>query len=301
MCAFAIVNWNLTKRDLFDLLASLLIVSWTCMAELRQILGGTRFQYWKGKHSVHATRFRTLNIERLESTVQTIIDVYCIINPAINYIFHVPSPKAYDIILINKSYSDWNVCLCMFNINYSHSPVICEGWHFNRMWKAVAASFQKREGFVHKTSLTTLLFIEISVPSQESERSCICVLGVSIVSRSTIFQFDFGIVPAVWYNPLVFYICHFMYILAAFVITCVIVLLYLNHRIPNVRWLTIHHYVLPDILDWWVVKKTNKKGFSWLIECLMQPIIIVKLYLGVRSKCFESTLTYFCSQRYFLC
>lgn len=141
LCAFVIVNWNLTKRDLFDLLASLLIVSWTCMAGLGQILRGTRFQYWKGKHLVHVTRFRTLSIERLESTVQTIIDVYCIINPAINYIFHVPSHKACDIILINKSYSDWNVCLCMFNINYSHSPVICEGWHFDRMWKAVAASF----------------------------------------------------------------------------------------------------------------------------------------------------------------
>jgi hypothetical protein len=35
----------------------------------------------------------------------------------------------------------WNVCLCMFNVNYSHSPVICEGWHVDRMWKAVAASF----------------------------------------------------------------------------------------------------------------------------------------------------------------
>jgi hypothetical protein len=31
-----------------------------------------------------------------------------------------------------------------------------------------------------------------------SEQSCICVLGVSILPLSTIFLFDFGIVPTVW-------------------------------------------------------------------------------------------------------
>ena len=51
----------------------------------------------------------------------------------------------------------------------------------------------------YKTSLTLPLFIEMSVPSQESERSCICVLGATILSFSTILVFDFGIVPTVWY------------------------------------------------------------------------------------------------------
>ena len=37
------------------------------------------------------------------------------------------------------------------------------------------------------------------VTSQESERSCICVLGISILPLSTILIFDFGIVPTVWY------------------------------------------------------------------------------------------------------
>jgi len=32
-----------------------------------------------------------------------------------------------------------------------------------------------------KTSLTQPLYIEVPVPSQESERSCICALGVSIL------------------------------------------------------------------------------------------------------------------------
>jgi hypothetical protein len=37
----------------------------------------------------------------------------------------------------------------------------------------------------------------LGVPSQESERSCICVLRVSILSLSMILIFDFGIVPSV--------------------------------------------------------------------------------------------------------
>ena len=39
--------------------------------------------------------------------------------------------------------------------------------------------------------------IEVAVPSQESERSCICALELSIVS--TTFIFEFAIIPTVWY------------------------------------------------------------------------------------------------------
>ena len=38
-----------------------------------------------------------------------------------------------------------------------------------------------REVCVYKTSIIPPLFIEMSVPSQESELSCICVLGVSVL------------------------------------------------------------------------------------------------------------------------
>jgi hypothetical protein len=38
----------------------------------------------------------------------------------------------------------------------------------------------------HKTSSTPPLFIEVPVPSKNSERSCIRVLGVSILPLSTI-------------------------------------------------------------------------------------------------------------------
>ena len=50
----------------------------------------------------------------------------------------------------------------------------------------------------HKTSLIQPHFIEVSVPRQEWERSCICILRVLILSLSTILIFDFRIVPTVW-------------------------------------------------------------------------------------------------------
>jgi hypothetical protein len=40
----------------------------------------------------------------------------------------------------------------------------------------------KGEGWALKTSLTPTPFIEVYVPSQENERSCICVLRVSILA-----------------------------------------------------------------------------------------------------------------------
>ena len=53
--------------------------------------------------------------------------------------------------------------------------------------------------WAHKISLTPPLLIEVPVPRQESERSCICVLGVLILPLYTIFLLDFGTVPTVWY------------------------------------------------------------------------------------------------------
>jgi hypothetical protein len=73
--------------------------------------------------------------------------------------------------------------------------------------------FTKREG-CHKTILTPPHFIEVPVQSQESERSCICMLGVSNLLLSTTLIVDyfglfrqcgtfcfsrFWIVPTVWY------------------------------------------------------------------------------------------------------
>ena len=44
------------------------------------------------------------------------------------------------------------------------------------------------EVFVHKTSLTLPLFIEVSLPSQENEQSCIFVLWASIFPLSMFRQ-----------------------------------------------------------------------------------------------------------------
>jgi hypothetical protein len=59
------------------------------------------------------------------------------------------------------------------------------------------------EIWAHNTSLTPPLFIEVFLPSQESEWSCICVLGVSILPLPTILIFDFRIVLTVWYFRIV--------------------------------------------------------------------------------------------------
>ena len=48
----------------------------------------------------------------------------------------------------------------------------------------------------HKTSLTSLLFIEVSVPNQEIKGTCICVLWKSISSFGAL---GFGTVPTMWY------------------------------------------------------------------------------------------------------
>ena len=50
-------------------------------------------------------------------------------------------------------------------------------------------------------NLTLPLFIEVPVPSRESEWSyiTICVLGVSILPLSVIFLLNFGTVSTVWY------------------------------------------------------------------------------------------------------
>ena len=46
---------------------------------------------------------------------------------------------------------------------------------------------EEGEVLVHKNSLTSYIFIEVHIPSQESDQSCICVLVLSIFPLSTIF------------------------------------------------------------------------------------------------------------------
>jgi len=69
------------------------------------------------------------------------------------------------------------------------------------MWKVLAIDCiisLRGQVWAHKTYLSPTFFIGVLVPSQESERSGIYVLWVSIVPLSTILILDFGIVPTVW-------------------------------------------------------------------------------------------------------
>ena len=62
-------------------------------------------------------------------------------------------------------------------------------WQF---WRDVAILvFLKTMASYNPTSLTPSLFTEVPVLSQESERSCICVLGISNLPISTIFLLNF--------------------------------------------------------------------------------------------------------------
>jgi hypothetical protein len=54
-----------------------------------------------------------------------------------------------------------------------------------------------REVWAHKTSLTAPFLIEVPVLNQESERSFICVIGVSILPLLRYLVLDLGTVPTV--------------------------------------------------------------------------------------------------------
>ena len=73
---------------------------------------------------------------------------------------------------------------------------------FQAEWNAYTL-YMKNYKFIltlHKTSLTPLYLSKCLYQlSQESEWSSICVLGVSILPLSTIFQLGFGNVPTALY------------------------------------------------------------------------------------------------------
>ena len=52
---------------------------------------------------------------------------------------------------------------------------------------------------VYKASSIPPLFIEVPVPSQESERSCNFMFGLSILPLFTTFLLEYGSVLTVWY------------------------------------------------------------------------------------------------------
>ena len=71
-------------------------------------------------------------------------------------------------------------------------------------------------------------FIEVPVPSQETEQSCICVLRVSIFPLSTILIFDFWIVPTVWYFWIVPAVWYFWIVPTVVFLNCSDSMVFLN-------------------------------------------------------------------------
>ena len=95
-----------------------------------------------------------------------------------------------------------------FFYNMFSSLYICvwfrSSWHLTHRGKALSLHESiislRGEVWIHKTSLMRPLVIEVHVLSQKSERSCICVLEVSIWSLSVVLIIYFGLVPTEWFD-----------------------------------------------------------------------------------------------------
>ena len=76
------------------------------------------------------------------------------------------------------------------------------------------------EVWSHKASLVPLFFYEVSFPSQKCERSCICLLGLSFLSLSTIFQLEHqSSLPVTywgWLCSIYRYLCRVLKIMVCF-------------------------------------------------------------------------------------
>lgn len=84
-----------------------------------------------------------------------------------------------------------------------HYPQKYAGDSGSLFWAQAWTHTFRRENWTNKTTLTLSLFI--LVPRQESKRSCLCVLGKSILSLFQIFLVDFGFFPTFLYSWLLCY------------------------------------------------------------------------------------------------
>ena len=82
-------------------------------------------------------------------------------------------------------------------------PVICEGWNCIHTWKSRARPhhFMKwgELGLCNSLSPAVFLLLVNCLCQARKLNGLICVLGVLILPLSTIFVFDFGTIPTVWY------------------------------------------------------------------------------------------------------
>jgi hypothetical protein len=98
--------------------------------------------------------------------------------------------------LVMRGVSEWllfNANSAIFQLYHGENNLI-----FNEIMMRSALFYSNTFSWIPR-------FIEMSVQSQESERTCIYVLGVSILSLSTRSLLEFGTVPKVWS----FFVLHF--------------------------------------------------------------------------------------------
>jgi hypothetical protein len=92
--------------------------------------------------------------------------------------------------------TDFNVYVLYLKSNILHTN------NFIPVGVCISNAYKPIRLCAQNTSLTPPLFIELSMPSQEIERSCICGLGVPILPLTAILLLDCGTVATV---------CHFLF------------------------------------------------------------------------------------------
>lgn len=100
------------------------------------------------------------------------------------------------------------VCICSYHIN---SSIICifrrAQWFGSFNFLSIFTNLQKWEEIFYCFNILINIYIynkskftrHFLLKSQESERSCIRVLGLLSLTFPTILLLDFGTVPTVWY------------------------------------------------------------------------------------------------------
>ena len=125
----------------------------------------------------------------------------------------------------------------------------------------------------HETSLSSPLFVEMTVPRQKSKRSCICVLGVSILLPFYNFS--------IWFwncsDSVVFFVLFF-------------ILFCINHRIMSV----ISHRV-SDILD----INITRLFILVLVFCLFVCFSFSFLFICFFCFCLVSFFLHYIKTHYF--
>jgi hypothetical protein len=107
----------------------------------------------------------------------------CVLGVSLLHLSTILIIDSFDVFHFNPSEQGTYTSLIPVIYNNGVIQVICESWQFTQMWKTLTRSHHvtRRSVWTPETSLIPPRCIEVSVQSQESERSCKCVLDVLIL------------------------------------------------------------------------------------------------------------------------